>query len=733
MNIDTGILDKINEEGISVIIGARNEYPQIGLTICNLMEDMYATGITKWEIILMDNGSEDETSRFFSWKKEKGSDTAQEASGRGAYMPNLRGLVNEHRLRIFFDPVYSNVGTRNKGVLKARYENIIFSDAHQIVRHGTVYYVIETLIKNQGIVHAPISWMGASCDRPQPGYQYSYKVGEKIWGCVDDQTELLTSEGWKKHYEVSTDSKFVTLNIKSREIEIQKATDITIYDHSGEAYELKGKGYDLLLTPNHRCVVDNGDMLEIKEARDLTERDYLPLTNEGIIKRGKCDKDLIWLLAAIVCDGSLYAKRANEDKDFIRIIAKKERKVKTIKNLLSKKGIKYSLYTRPSGVNVFSIYKDSGGQLLKFVPNKEFTYGFINSLNNSGLKELQEALIFFDGNVYKDDVTFTQARKNTSEMFEYISVLLGNKIYTYEIDPKVKKGNSYQKKKLYKTYVTKNKRRIGIKKVKKHYKGKMWCPTVPNGTIFAKRNGKVVVTANTWNKIKVAEEPFFIPICGHAFLAVRKKQFLRFRGYPYAQRVYGGGEPYLDTKYWMLGSTSMMDPRALVYHLSAGRGYAWHNDDLIHNMFLVSYILGGEKWADRILITYLNKYAGVGDFYRSLYQQAVRDGEEDFKWLEEHKKLTFEEVIGLDKTPLVESLSKEELEKQPWWCTTCTKRGKSDPHVMRVWDTHNQARHGNHRSLVAEFKLRRDEAGKVFIGNTEITTKSALEVAGKYI
>ena len=405
------ILEKINEQGISIIIGARNEYPQIVMTICNLAEDMYTSGITKYEIIIMDNGSEDETSRFFAWK-------AEEKGARWKYIPSPRGMVNEGKLRIFFDPVCSNVGTRNKGVLKAKYKNIIFSDAHMIMRPGAIKSVISTLIQYGGIVHAPIAWMGASSENPDPGYQYSYKVGEKIWG--------------------------------------------------------------------------------------------------------------------------------------------------------------------------------------------------------------------------------------------------------------------------------------------------------------------------TWNKIKVEETPFYIPICGHAFMAVKREEFLRFRGYPLAQRVYGGGEPYLDTKYWMLGSTSMMDPNALVYHLSAGRGYNWHSDDLLHNMLLVSYILGGQKWLDRILITYLNK-AGVNkDFLSLLTREAKEEGEEDRIWLEEHRKLTFEEVLGLDK----EELIRKELgilNTQPdWFCTKCTKRGYSEPHVMRSWDYANDKLYGHHRSYVQEFPLQ-EKDGVIYIGSTPITDPMAVELAKKYL
>lgn len=424
------IIDKINKEGVSIIIGARNEYPQVAMTIGNLMEDMHNSGIDKWEIILMDNGSLDDTSIFFEWKhtraptfkKYLGYVPATARSGRKSYIHSPRGLVHEGYLRIFYDPVYSNVGTRNKGVLKARYKNVIFSDAHIIVRPGTIRSVVSTLIKNKGIVHAPIGWMGASCYNHQAGYQYSYKVGEKIWG--------------------------------------------------------------------------------------------------------------------------------------------------------------------------------------------------------------------------------------------------------------------------------------------------------------------------TWNKSRISEDKaFYIPLCGHAFLAVRRDEFLETRGYPYAQRVYGGGEPYLDTKYWMLGKTSMMDPNALVYHLSAGRGYNWHNGDLIHNMFLVSEILGGEEWSDRILITYLNKRGADNDYIRSLHAEALEEAKEDKRWLNKHKKHTFEEVLGLHHERAVKEMSEEEIENldEDWWCTQCTKRGNPDPHVMRVWDRLNQEKIGYHRSWVVEFALTRNDAGEVFIGNTKITHPDALTVADKYV
>lgn len=389
-------LEQINQQGVSIIIGSRNEEKTLPLTINALLMDMQASGINKYEIIVQDNGSQDETSRFFTWKpSEKGN--------HWKYQYSPRGLVAEGKLRVFFDPVLSNVGTRNKGALHAKYENLIFADAHIGIKFGTILSTLTTLNTYGGIVHAPVSWMGASPENPQPGYQYSYKIGEKG------------------------------------------------------------------------------------------------------------------------------------------------------------------------------------------------PYG-------------------------------------------------------------------------------------------------------------------------TWNKAKVADTPFYIPLCGHCWLAVKKKEFLEKGGYPYAQRVYGGGEPYLDSVFWMTGSTSMCDPNSLVYHLSAGRDYSWHSNDLLHNSMLVSYILGGMKYIDLVLITYINKLGGINPMLEKLYNEALEEGKPLKEWLDKNKIMTFEEMLALDK---------------PHDCEG--KEYKGNTHAMRPWDIKNQELHGKHLSFVTEFKLTKREDGIIRIGETPLTVPLAIEMAEKYL
>ena len=359
--------------GVTFIISARNEYPQIAMTIDNLMLDCHQSGIP-FEVIIADNASTDNTSKFYKYAWN--NPYAKQADHQLKYelKKGLRGLAHTGRVRFVYDPVFSNVGARHLAVQYAKYPNIIFADAHISVKPGTTKVTLETLEKFGGVVHCPVAWMGADVSEPSAGMQYSYKIGEKIWG--------------------------------------------------------------------------------------------------------------------------------------------------------------------------------------------------------------------------------------------------------------------------------------------------------------------------TWNRAQVsAIAPFYIPLSGHCWIAVNKKEYEAMGGYDTHQRVYGGGENYLDTLYWMLGSTVMVDPRGLVLHLSAGRGYSYDTRSLTHNMILTAYTLGGEKWAERILITYLDKAGVHNGPLMELYNKTLEEGKEKREWIKANAKYTLEEVLGIGKPNDCEG-----------------KEYKMQAHPMRPWDKLNQELYGKHISFVQVFE-----------------------------
>jgi glycosyltransferase involved in cell wall biosynthesis len=185
----------------------------------------------------------------------------------------------------------------------------------------------------------------------------------------------------------------------------------------------------------------------------------------------------------------------------------------------------------------------------------------------------------------------------------------------------------------------------------------------------------------TWNRLAVStKEWFYIPGSGHCFFCVKRDQFFKFGGYNNYFRVYGGGELYLDLKWWMLGSCSVVVPDAFTYHLSAGRGYNYFGDDLVHNLMLSCYVIAGKKYAERVLLTYINKKDVSHEKYYSLFEQATVEGKDDRDFIENAQVRDFESLIAGNGA-----------------CDGhCNPRAGA--HNMCAWDVKNEERFGKHLS-----------------------------------
>lgn len=78
--------------------------------------------------------------------------------------------------------------------------------------------------------------------------------------CYSDDTEVLTREGWKLFSDVDiTTDEFATRNQKTKAFEWQSATHYTADDWAGRdpLYHFKSRHLDLLVTANHRMLIDS--------------------------------------------------------------------------------------------------------------------------------------------------------------------------------------------------------------------------------------------------------------------------------------------------------------------------------------------------------------------------------------------------------------------------------------------------------------------------------------------
>lgn len=170
----------------------------------------------------------------------------------------------------------------------------------------------------------------------------------------------------------------------------------------------------------------------------------------------------------------------------------------------------------------------------------------------------------------------------------------------------------------------------------------------------------------TWNNYKLADTWFYVPAQGHWGLGCLKSQFMRFHGYPEVHRTYGGGEFYTDIKWWMFGSSVVVDPQAIGYHLAAGRGYSYHHDDYIHNVLNIAFSLGMDDWRERAYINWLRN--GRKEVLDRIMEEGEKECAEDREFIEKNRAMTFNELI-----------------------------------VSRPWDALNDIRHGKHNSAMTIF------------------------------
>lgn len=146
-----------------------------------------------------------------------------------------------------------------------------------------------------------------------------------------------------------------------------------------------------------------------------------------------------------------------------------------------------------------------------------------------------------------------------------------------------------------------------------------------------------------WNESKVSAEWFYVPAMGHCCLGMRRDQFLAYRGYPEYLRCYGGGGMFLDTKWWMLGSPVVTEPRAIGYHLSAGRGYSYATNDYIHNIFHSALCLGADAWAERVYLNYLRSM--TDDALAQLWREAEAEALDQRAFITQRRQISFDELI----------------------------------------------------------------------------------------
>lgn len=373
-------------------------------------------------------------------------------------------------------------------------------------------------------------------------YQTYVKVGQRVnpgveigtmGNCFDKETEVLTNNGWKLFKDVKKEDLVMTTNIKTRELEYQKPTVYIdkIYD---KMYGFKNKNIiDFVVSGDHRMLIQlhQEQKLKFVTLGELPNRSYVRQT--GFKWKGKEKKYFIlpstikgvnqtkitinmpsikilmddWLefLGWWLSDGWVVNTKKSSKMLGITQSFNNGHKREIIKKILSK--LPFSFYEanedfRLNNIQVYEYLKIIGAKGNKSIPD------YIFNLSPRQIKLFLDAYHLGDGWFHKGTKYYVFGEKKLADQVQELILKIGGGGHIVEIDPKNIKRKKIpeingQKVIATQLYWVLTETRINYASILKKeieeidYNNHAYCLTVPNSTLYVRRNGKTMFCGNS--------------------------------------------------------------------------------------------------------------------------------------------------------------------------------------------------------------------------------------------
>jgi hypothetical protein len=319
-----------------------------------------------------------------------------------------------------------------------------------------------------------------------------------LYGCLDEATEVLTNNGWKKYFELSPEDEVLQWDSKTSELSWTKPSKIHTYPYEGKMYHFANRHTDQLLTPNHRIYgkfrrhsrSPKPDVFEVVEAQHIKQHWQKDLPVAGLYKGSKhVDESYAYLVGWWLTDAW-----AHQDGKACMFSQSKPDTLLKLREALSKFDCSFSEYTKAprkdthNAEHTFYVTGSLANKLLDEFSTRELNISMLE-WDIDSRKALLEGLLDGDG-TYRDSqhcVVFWSKKKERLDLVQLLAMSLN---YRTLID--YKKGCVHINPK---TNTTQLQHRHTHDVV--DYKGDVWCVTVPKGAFVVRRNGKVFITGNS--------------------------------------------------------------------------------------------------------------------------------------------------------------------------------------------------------------------------------------------
>jgi transposase len=327
-----------------------------------------------------------------------------------------------------------------------------------------------------------------------------------FWGCVDEETEILTRDGWKTQEMFTGTEVVATYNLETMRLEWQVATGKTVAPYEGLMAHVKNARLDMLLTPNHRVVMQRltkgGEFLtEVRRAEETSgnnSRWRIPQAADGLEPSDPLDvsPDMASVLGWVLAEGSFVKGSSGVIVDQSHRV--NEQYCAEIRDALTGAGIMFN--ERPNdddGMTRFYIKAESGRQIREMIPDKLLTPALALNLRRESAQALLDALLRGDGTLGETSTgkprwRWIQKSRVNMDLFQALALRLG--ISSAVSWARGDIGVASVRLQPYATWQC----HFGEILRWIQFRGIVWCPSTPNTTWVARRMGKIFVTGNSY-------------------------------------------------------------------------------------------------------------------------------------------------------------------------------------------------------------------------------------------
>lgn len=353
--------------------------------------------------------------------------------------------------------------------------------------------------------------------------------GSFYHACYDDQTEILTKDGWKPFSELSYEDRVMGMDSETGKTGWKSPEAIQEYDYNGDLVTVTNRSVDLAVTPNHRMFVgtswagghkDTFNRRTVIEAKDLTS---VPCFYTAFPEWDGVERDTFVLLGVEWSDGGNVLQKAALEIPLVPWLrffgwwlaegtVGKPNQTNTVKLFqndvselvdvfsdigfeprIGENGDNNNQFVQVHNKQLAEYLRQFGTQPERFIPQ------WIRELPSDHLDVLLEALIQGDGTRKNNGCTYFTASPKLADHVQEIALKTGRRAKISIVDRS--DADNWQQLPEYRVNISGSwavqANQSGDAFNRESYDGMVYCCTVDGGVILVRRNGKPVWCGNS--------------------------------------------------------------------------------------------------------------------------------------------------------------------------------------------------------------------------------------------